>query len=603
MKIILPCSSRASITVTLCALTVGLLRSGSAAPNPQVPAIEGAERLSSWRTGVAEADASRDPLVIACLGDSNTEGSTYTLALRRMLQASYGNRGQGYLTFNTKRSAVTDFVPVKRRGSWRDYDTSPGGEGPPPAPYFAIDGFWSETEDANAGITVAFPKDEPQRLRVHYRVGPGMGKFSVFSGDWEAQRLNCQAEQPGYAVSAPLTGNSFRIERIEGKVALSGFDTERVVWSSGRDVLPGGAIVHALGNGWGQASHLAPTDESTFRGFLTATEPDLITILFGTNDMHNEGVPRKYRESLSTIVGKLQTAAPGIGILILSAPEATQTTAGLAAEYAQIAREVATEKGCAFWDWRQVVGERSRNWSERGFMADQLHYSATGGQAFAGLLLRALHLDVNDLQHWPSLWPAAAPPSKTATTWKRLPALTLDQIPGALAAQPAYKSFDLDRVAAEVRFGATEKEIVVHARVFDGRAVPTLPHWEEVNFDVYAAAPGSNTVRQIVFQPLSPTGQSRISLHESGQEQPEPPAFPRRVELLPGGGYELVAIVPFEVMGLKQNTSEFLLESAAFTAQGPGATPTFSRLFGGIQPDGGAFRDSSHFANIRVEKP
>lgn len=586
-----------------------------AVETPSIPPIIGLDRLQSWQAGVAAADARKDPLVVACFGDSNTENAPYTSALRSILQGCYGDHGVGYFTVNTNRAAIPGAPPFKRDGKWTDYDTSPGRDAPPPAPYFAADGFWSVTEDPKASIIVnygsLYPNTMTYRNRVHYQTGPGMGSFSVNIGNWEAMRVDCTADKPGYGVTAPFLAGGFALCNFTGKVALSGLDYDRLKIVRGENLLPGGAFVYALGNGWGQSAHLAPTDDAAFKGFFDAVKPDLITILFGTNDMHNDGRPAMYRQNLTAIIGKMRRAAPGVGILVIACPEAGQTKEGAAAEFAGVAKEVAAANNCAFWDWRLLMGAHSRPAEMNGYFGDGLHYGPLGGGVFAHLLLRQLGFDVNDPKHWPALLPPAEETGRAAITIPRLPALALDGVKAALAKQPAYSIWNLDQPVTELRFAVAGDALAVHAVVRDGRCRADLPEWKGSNLDIYVSKPGSwagdenekfrgyhGIVRQLVLKPAGPATVT-FTGHESGKDYPLP-EFPLAVTPLQPGGYELAALIPLSHLLLDAKTDTFLLESAVVTGAGPGAPTFFNRCFlRGV--DGGAFRDNTQFAVVTVK--
>jgi hypothetical protein len=573
-----------------------------------VPSIVGLDTLNSWRAGVAQADAGTKPLTVACFGDSNTEAATYTVALRQILQSCYGDHGTGYQTLCKLRGATPGGPEVSFTGTWQSFDTSPGRETPPPAPYYALDGFWSATEDPNAAVQVTYPAQPGgalARVRVHYQVGPGLGAFSIVTGTWERQRINCAAEKPGYAVTDSFLTDRFAIKKITGKVVLLGADADRQRYDKGVQRNPGGALVHAFGNGWGMAAHLAPTDEGAFRAAFAALKPDLITVMFGTNDIHNDGRPARYRESLTAVVQKLRAAAPGTGILLLACPEAGQTRPGAAREFAGIARDVAAAQGCAFWDWGSLLGPHSRPAEMQGWMGDGLHYNSLGGSVLAHLLLRGLSFDLNDLTHWPVLNHAPEPEGRLAITVPRIaPAALAADLPKATA----YATWHLDRKAAEMRFAVCGDALVVQAHVFDGRCTADAAEWPGSNLDIYVSAVGSSAgddeqrgyhgiTRQLVFFPRGKDGPA-LTAHENGKGVEAPKvvwtATPRAE-----GGYDLQAQVPLAFFRLDAAATQFYLEAAVVTAPGPGAPVAFTRVFERV-PSGGAFRDNTQSAAVTV---
>lgn len=541
-------------------IAIALILSAAALHAQTIPPVAGLEHLASFQRGVAEADAQRKPLAIVCIGDSNTEGAGYVVALREILQGCYGERGLGYHTFG-ERIVVPGAPTIERTGKWQL-----GRVGPelPPPPWFAPDLLWTATEDSNATITVSFPLgdwgkagdrlgrayDGQQRVRIHYQTGPGLGAFDV-AGKF---RVNCAADKPGYGITESFLADSFRIAGVQGKVTLLGFDGVRESYRQGKPVLAGGALVHALGRSWGQAAHFCRVEPATYEKLFAALQPDLITVLLGTNDMHNEGQPDRYRQNLAKLVQTLRRAAPQTGILVIACPEAPQTRDGFAVQYRDIAREVAAQNQCAFWPLTDLIGARARDWTREGFFADGLHYNRLGGSLWARLLLRQLGFDVNDAKHYPVLGPKPVEVKRATVT---LPA--------------EFVIWRQDQHAAELKLARDGAALAVSARVF-GESI-----------ELYVSKPGTNVVRQLVFRAKG------VSLHENGKDQPAPTLQPK-VTPLPVG-FELQATVPLSVFGIAGN--EFLLEAAAVT----GSPPSFDRLFA-AQPDRGAFRDNSQSALV-----
>ncbi len=307
---------------------------GAAEPNGVVPPVAGLERLDSWRAGVAAADRGERPLVVVCLGDSNTENASYVAELRHLLQGCYGERGIGYLTFG-KRGEVAGAPKIERKGEWKDFRTVqyPAPKELLPKPWLAPDGIWVESADPAAALDVAFSQgpwseaaerrlrtyDGQHRVRIHYRKGPGLGAFTVAVAGHDPIRVECAGDAAEYAVTAPFLAERFSIRDIRGRVALFGLQSERVSLIRNQPVLRGGALVHALGVGGAQAWHAADIEESAYRRFFDAVQPDLIILVFGTNDMNHDGNVGRYR--LADLIRKVRAAAPGVGVLAVSCPD------------------------------------------------------------------------------------------------------------------------------------------------------------------------------------------------------------------------------------------------------------------------------------------
>lgn len=594
-----------------------------------LPVIAHPERLASWRAGVAAADAQERPLQMVCIGDSNTENPAYASELRRLLQGCYGERGIGYHSLGN-RNVLPESPKIERKGTWEFLRDAPKG---PPPPRFALDGIWCQSSDPNAEVSVEFvfgswekpdyqlarPYNLQHRVRIHHQVGPGLGSFAVSAGASELRRVDCGAERPGYVVTEAFLCDGFRIAGLQGKVVLFGFDAERASYLQGQPILKGGVLVHALGKGWGRTEEPALVEESAYAAFFGAVRPDLITILLGTNDQHNDGRVSAYRDWLTTILRKLRTHAPEVGVLVIACPEAGQTKPGLAVQFRDAALEVAEANGAAFWSLQDVVGARAAVWTREGFFGDGLHYNAIGGCVIARMLLRQLGFDLNDLRHYPVLREAA----QTATgevrpEWRvrRVGATTLDKLGEALSSEPSLAIWENQARIADVRLAVAGESLAVLATVRDGQCAGPREAWKGGSFELCVANPANiarvkhnedgPVVRQVAFPAVqSKEGQGivvkQFTMDEKNVVVPweVEGGFESRVVPFEPFGYELRALIPLDLLVLKPDSPEFLLECAVFASADPGTKPAYSRMFATRQ-DAGAFRDASLSARVRV---
>jgi hypothetical protein len=595
----------------------------------RIPSIENLDRLASWRVGVAAADAQEKVLQVVCIGDSNTEGPAYVSELRRMLQGCYGERGIGYHSLGN-RNPVPESPRIERKGNWELLRDAPKQKAPPP-PYFAMDGIWAQTADPRAEVSVEFvfgswPKSDnhlarayniQQRVRIHYEVGPELGSFAIFVGASELRRVDCKAEAAGYAVAEPFLCDGFRIARIEGKVALFGFDAERVYYLQGKPALRGGVLVHALGKSWGRTEEPANVEDAAYAAFFGAIKPDLITILLGTNDQHNDGRVDRYRDWLTRIVRKLQAHSPGTGILVVACPEAGQTKTGLAATFRDAAREVAAGTGCAFWDLQALVGGRSAQWYREGFFQDGLHYSPIGGSIIARMLLDRLGFDISDARHYPALQqPPDADAARPSLTIRRLDKRPLDGVADALASETAASIWVNTEPVADLRLAVAGDALALHAVVRDGQCVGPRETWSGGGLEVCIANPENvgrvshNTdgpiVRQIFFSAVRPETGPEMALKQFTMDEKNvtvqwdsPETFPYAITPREPFGYEVRALIPLSQLVLKPDSREFLFEAAVLASTAPGDKPVYSRMFA-TRADSGAFRDTGQSAHVEV---
>ena len=593
-----------------------------------VPVVEHLDCLDSWSKGVAAADARQKLLQVVCIGDSNTEGPAYVSALRSILQGCYGERGIGYFSLGN-RAEMPEYLKITRKGQWEMLRDAPKG---PPPPRFALDGIWCQSADTQAEVVVEFvfggwdKSADPlaraynlrQNVRIHYQVGPEQGSFTIFLGNSVLRRVDCKAAQAGYAVSEAFLADGFRIADVQGKVVLFGFDAVRMSYQHGSPLLAGGALVHALGKSWGRTEEPATVEDDTYAKFFGAIHPDLITILLGTNDQHNDGRPHSYRDWLTTIIHKLQKNSPGTGILVIACPEANYTKSGLAAQFRDTAREVAVANHCAFWSLQDLIGSRSANWYRQGFFNDSLHYNPIGGGLWVRLLLRQLGFDINDLKHYPVLLPAAAATAgRTQLTVRRLGALTLDTLAGALAKETPHSIWiDNDRLA-ELRLAVAGDALAADILVHDRQCAGPQEAWTGGGVDLYVANPQrvghihfdltGPIVRQVVFNACKPKSEAQVRVHEFTEDAKNVSkswqtdgTFPYAITPLQPYGYEVRALIPLSLLALTGESREFLLECAAQSAPAPGGQCSFNRMFA-LTADQGAFRDASQAALVRIQ--
>lgn len=606
-----------------------LALSARAASPPVIPPIENLDRLESWRAGVAAADAQERMLQIVCFGDSNTEGPAYVSELRRTLQGCYGERGIGYHSLGN-RNPVPESPTIERRGAWELLRDAPRSHAPPP-PYFALDGIWTQTADPQAEVSVDFgfgswPKSDnhlarsynlQQRVRLHHQVGPELGAFTIYLGQNKLRRVDCHAETDSYAVTDAFLCDGFRIADIEGKVTLFGFDATRAYYHRGQPALRGGVLVHALGKGWGRTEEPANVEDSAYAAFFAAIQPDLVTVMLGTNDQHNDGRVESYRGWLTAMVRKLQTHAPDTGILIIACPEAGQTRPGLAATFRDAARQVAADNGCAFWDLQTLIGPRSATWYREGFFVDGLHYSSIGGSVISRMLLRQLGFDVNDPRHYPAL--RHEPDGREERpVWevRRLGTVPLDGVAAALADAPPQSIWINAERVADLRLAVAGDALALHAVVRDGQCVGPREAWPGGGLEVCIANPGNigrvshNTdgpiVRQLFFAAAKPADGRDMALKQFTMDDQNvtvqwdsPDTFPYSITPLEPFGYEVTALIPLAQLVLEPGSRAFLFEAAVVAAAAPGNRPVYSRLFA-VRADNGAFRDASQSAQVRV---
>lgn len=355
--------------------------------------------LAVWRQAVQQADSGKAPLSVVCLGDSNTEIFGYAGSLRLLLQSCYGSAGNGYYTLGKRMEEIPGAPRIERRGNWEYFDVALDPKEPlPPPPWLAIDGLWSATGDATAELKVS---GGAGRFTLYVQSGPGLGSFDLVpAGSAKGTTVDTAAPAPGI-LSETVAAREFTVRNVRGRIVLLGVEARN-------PQAAGGAVLHQIGNGWGMAHHYAAIEQQAYERFFAATQPALITVLLGTNDMCNGWNAAAYSTKLNAVVGKLKAAAPASSILVISAPSCTFDRKFQAPAFATAARQVAQDNGCAFLDLSSIVGDDWQCWDQLGVMEYTLHYLPGSGMSVAREILRAVGFDWQDQRHQPLLRQPAA---------------------------------------------------------------------------------------------------------------------------------------------------------------------------------------------------
>lgn len=160
-------------------------------------------------------------------------------------------------------------------------------------------------------------------------------------------------------------------------------------------------IYEALGVNGARAKRLRTlTDTSAFLQSLAQSNPDLIVIAYGTNEVTDDDwTTRSYEGMLAEIITRLRSAAPAASVLVLGPPDRAVfgpggwTSAGRMPALIDAQRRAARDAGAAFWSaYDAMGGDGSMNaWVARGLARpDHVHLTAVGYHKLAGMFYRDL---------------------------------------------------------------------------------------------------------------------------------------------------------------------------------------------------------------------
>lgn len=148
----------------------------------------------------------------------------------------------------------------------------------------------------------------------------------------------------------------------------------------------------------------------------------------------------------------------------------------------------------------------------------------------------------------------------------------------------------------EVRLLAGATTLALRIDVFDTRFGADRAAWPgAASVELYASLPGDANVGQVIVHPNRTDPGERLSFYRLGQRI-DGEAFPHRVAAIDGGGYRIIAAVPYDRLALPPGADTFEFEVALYAQATGWDAPRFVTLFHAWQP----FRWDEHHAVITV---
>jgi hypothetical protein len=228
---------------------------------------------------------------------------------------------------------------------------------------------------------------------------PHGGRFTLALRGATPTTLNTAAPSfaPGYhrvelsKASLPL---NLRVKG-DGEVRLFGAVFERET---------PGVVVDTLGIGGTRAANHVDWNEDMWADHVLRRAPDLYVLAYGANEAVDEDEPIElYRDNLSTVLDRFARVLPHASCLLVGPvdfPQQDEDTQWVPRPridaIIDAQREIATVKGCGFWDTRRFMGGPGSMdaWSSTDpalAKGDHLHYTTLGylhlGRTFTDALM------------------------------------------------------------------------------------------------------------------------------------------------------------------------------------------------------------------------
>ncbi len=349
-----------------------------------------------------ESGQAQDDVRITQFGDSHTAADIQTAAVRRALQARFGDGGRGFVAIGRPwKRWLQDGVRVGMSIEWApDKGKLERGKLIGDGLYgLSGIGLFTRQHGARAWTDVT---TKTSRAELAYLEQPSGGAFDVIVDGVRVVRVSTRSDTTTSAFRAfdvaEASAHQVEVRAVgDGDVRVYGMTLDR-----GQH----GIVLDALGiNGARVTTSLLSWNEQHWAEQLRHRAPSLVVLAYGTNESVDVDMPQHvYERQLVDALGRVARAVPSASCLLLGPPDrAIDTkegwmTAPKIAEIIAAQRRVAEAAGCAFYDQLAAMGGDGSiaAWATEEpprAQRDRVHLTREGyaqlGSAFASDLMRA----------------------------------------------------------------------------------------------------------------------------------------------------------------------------------------------------------------------
>ncbi|MCP4677576.1 MAG: hypothetical protein GY854_19090 [Deltaproteobacteria bacterium] len=357
--------------------------------------------MCSFYSALNSLDNKKDKKLVrvAHYGDSILTTDELSGRIRRILQKRFGDGGHGFVLLG-KPWRWYHHLDVNHgaRGKWRarPLTSDPISDG-----LYGLGGVAFETRHRNAVAWAGTVEEGPIGTRVasfdiSYLQQPRGGRFDlIVSGKVvETVDTSSKTRQVEHKILNISPGKAKLTVKTHGDGPI------RLFGATLESDSPG-IVYDSLAINGARASILARFDETHWKSELSRRDIDLIVIMFGANEGHNESlVLDEYRVHLAALLTTIREGAPEAGCLIIGPlDQARRKKDGrlgsrrMPAKLSQAQREVALEHKCAFFDTFTAMGGKKSmaRWYRSGLGGgDLVHPTEHGARRIGSWLADAI---------------------------------------------------------------------------------------------------------------------------------------------------------------------------------------------------------------------
>jgi lysophospholipase L1-like esterase len=354
------------------------------------------------------AAANKEGFTVAHFGDSLVQGGYAAEIARSRLQNIGGSAGRGMVfPYSIAKTYSQNDFKSTFTGDWL---TANSIHQPPRLP-IGVSGFVARTAAVDASFTLNFsttPEPGKKRVKVFYGANATTYMLRVQSGNFLHEVIlpggDALPTSQMLELSFPELSDTLRFE-IRNTTPKNGqfFEVHGV---SIENATPG-VLYHNLGVGG--ANYGALLAQTYFEEQSAQLAPDLIILDWGTNDLvYKNTIPPELEKNIVQTIKRVKAKHPNALVVLTSAQDMNFRRKNITAawDFAILARRLAFENDCLFYDWYRIAGARGAMtiWTAYGLASpDNIHLTGLGYAVKGELFAQALLNTVGRLKTEPSI--------------------------------------------------------------------------------------------------------------------------------------------------------------------------------------------------------
>lgn len=293
------------------------------------------------------------------IGDSHVQADFFPGFIRESMQAIFGYGGRGFVfPYACANTHATYDYRTFDYGAWECAKNIQ----PNPALELGISGVTSRTTDPNAGFKFIFIRPniirkEFDQIKIYCRQGQESFDLKMkCSGSPDTVKIDCNRNTGSayITVKVPAIGDTIQFWADRNDSSQKYFECYGILIESSSN---SGILYNSVGiNGAGYTSILR---QSLFPLQLAELSPDLVIIDVGANDFYPRPiVGPEFQNNLAGVIEMVRQAAPKASILVSCSQDIYKRSRNITGtkQFSEIARNVAFQKNCAFYDWYHISG-------------------------------------------------------------------------------------------------------------------------------------------------------------------------------------------------------------------------------------------------------